>query len=232
MFCGSEFNGDISKWKVSNVTNMNSMFLKSQFNGNISKWDVSNVTDMNGMFCDSKFNGNISKWKVSKVTDMSSMFLKSQFNGNISKWDVSNVTDMNCMFRFADFNGDISKWNVSKVDNMVLMFYQIARIRVHSAVSKEAPIEKPQIRCYTGFAVNTASGIIVGLEIAVVFSIIPCHGSKRFAGRYEAGGIVQHIGAPGNFAEVFCQNNIANSGVTYCSRIYYSESIGGAFYRI
>ena len=38
------------------------MFLASNFNGNISNWDVSNVTNMNYMFDDSKFNGDISKW--------------------------------------------------------------------------------------------------------------------------------------------------------------------------
>lgn len=41
LFYYSEFNGDISKWDVSNVENMNSMFEESSFNGDISKWDVS-----------------------------------------------------------------------------------------------------------------------------------------------------------------------------------------------
>ena len=45
------------------------------FNGNISSWDVSNVTDMCSMFSDCKsFNKDISKWDVSKVTDISFMF--------------------------------------------------------------------------------------------------------------------------------------------------------------
>ena len=44
MFYDSQFNGDISKWDVSNVTNMSVMFSDSQFNGDISNWDVSNVT--------------------------------------------------------------------------------------------------------------------------------------------------------------------------------------------
>ncbi len=38
-----KFNGDISKWNVSNVTNMSHMFEKSKFNVNISNWNVSNV---------------------------------------------------------------------------------------------------------------------------------------------------------------------------------------------
>lgn len=38
---------------------MKGMFQKSTFNGDISKWDVSNVTDIGAMFYKSKFNRNI-----------------------------------------------------------------------------------------------------------------------------------------------------------------------------
>ena len=43
LFEHSDFNGDISKWNVSNVENMRYMFYRSVFNNDISKWDVSNV---------------------------------------------------------------------------------------------------------------------------------------------------------------------------------------------
>ena len=51
-FPGShKFNGDISKWVVSKVTNMENMFYSAPaFNGDISKWDVSSVINMNLMF--------------------------------------------------------------------------------------------------------------------------------------------------------------------------------------
>jgi surface protein len=39
---------------------MSELFDKSEFTGDISKWDVSNVTDMGNMFRYSKFNGDIS----------------------------------------------------------------------------------------------------------------------------------------------------------------------------
>jgi len=39
---------------------MSFMFAFSLFNGDISVWDVSSVTDMTCMFYDSKFNGDIS----------------------------------------------------------------------------------------------------------------------------------------------------------------------------
>jgi surface protein len=74
MFYNSKFNGDLSQWNVSNVTNMSYMFEKSQFNNNLRTWDVSNVTNMGGIFRGSQFNGDISQWDVSNVVDMSYMF--------------------------------------------------------------------------------------------------------------------------------------------------------------
>ena len=127
MFDGaSSFNGNISSWNVSAVTNMNRMFSgTSSFNGNISGWDVSAVTNMNRMFSGtSSFNGNISGWDVSAVTNMNRMFSgTSSFNGNISSWNVSAVTDMNSMFSQASkFNQPLNNWNVSAVTNMNRMF--------------------------------------------------------------------------------------------------------------
>merc|ERR1719316_2649657 len=70
----------------------------SRFNGDLSKWDVSRVTGMSSMFGDSSFNGDLSKWDVSQVTTMYGMFAVSSFNGDLSKWDVSQVISMNEMF--------------------------------------------------------------------------------------------------------------------------------------
>lgn len=38
------------------------MFYKSSFNGDISKWDLSNVTDMEYILKNNKFVGDISIW--------------------------------------------------------------------------------------------------------------------------------------------------------------------------
>ena len=86
----------------------------------ISKWDVSNATDMKIMFyeCDELESvGDISKWDVSNVIDMYSMFYDCKsFNQDISDWDVSSVTIMAFMFcNCESFNQDLSGWNVSKV---------------------------------------------------------------------------------------------------------------------
>ena len=50
LFFKSNFNGDISRWDVSNAISMESMFFQSYFNKDISNWDVSNVVNMKGMF--------------------------------------------------------------------------------------------------------------------------------------------------------------------------------------
>jgi surface protein len=52
MFFGcSSFNGDISTWNVSNVTNMSSMFENAtNFNQPLNSWIVSTVTNMPSMF--------------------------------------------------------------------------------------------------------------------------------------------------------------------------------------
>ena len=76
LFWGTDFNGDISDWDVSNVTNMEYMFFMCKnFNQDISSWDVSNVTNMEGMFCECKsFNKDISTWDVSNVKSMDGIF--------------------------------------------------------------------------------------------------------------------------------------------------------------
>jgi hypothetical protein len=81
------------------VTNMKELFQwKWGFNDDISKWDVSSVTNMNSMFNQTPFNGDISGWNVSNVTNMYSMFSSTPFNGDIYRWNIlptcNNVTDL------------------------------------------------------------------------------------------------------------------------------------------
>ena len=125
-FDRDSFNGDLSEWDVSSVTDMRYMFQEAAaFNGDLSEWDVSSVTNMRNMFNSAQaFDGDISAWNVSSVTDMRKMFWgAAAFNGDISAWNVSNVTSMDIMFASATkFNGDISAWNVSSVTSMDAMF--------------------------------------------------------------------------------------------------------------
>ena len=78
------------------VEDMLNMFSHSQFNGDISKWDVRNVSDMSYMFANSQFNGDISQWDVSNVKNLSNMFSYSQFNIDLSGWstELANISNI------------------------------------------------------------------------------------------------------------------------------------------
>ena len=106
---------DLNDIDTSKVTDMSYLFSALEFNGEISNWDVSNVTNMRYMFYGCKsFNQDISNWDVSKVIDMDSMFYGCKdFNQDIYDWGVSNVNDMRAMFYGCkSFNQDISSRNV------------------------------------------------------------------------------------------------------------------------
>ena len=111
-----EFNGDISRWNVSNVENTCSMFYGAKsFNQSICDWDVSNVTTMEDMFYGAdSFNQPIGRWDVSNVENIVSMFDHAEtFNQPIGDWNISNVTDMNYTFYCAEqFDQDLSKWKL------------------------------------------------------------------------------------------------------------------------
>ena len=130
------------------------------FAGDISRWDVSKVTDMSSMFFyATSFNGDISGWNVSKVADMSSMFFgATSFDQDISGWNVSKVADMSSMFSEAtSFDQDISQWDVSNVTDMIRMFYG-ARSFIHTLEQwKEhvAPVSVLKDAMFWGSGVKT-----------------------------------------------------------------------------
>jgi surface protein len=111
--------GHISDWNTSRVTNMTSAFSRrARFDEDLSRWNVSNVSDMSYMFSGATFNGDLSRWDVAKVTNMRGMFYRAtQFNGDLSQWNVSRVIDMSCMFCGAShFDRDLSRWDIGRLE--------------------------------------------------------------------------------------------------------------------
>ena len=111
---------DVSEWNVSNVTNMEKMFIGcDKFDNDLSKWNVSNVTNMEKMFIGCrKFKGvGLNSWDVSNVENMSGMFKNCiNLSEDLSNWNVSNVKYMSSMFYYCLlFDCNLSKWDVSKV---------------------------------------------------------------------------------------------------------------------
>jgi surface protein len=125
------YEGDFNDIDTSKIKDMRDL-IPPRFNGDISKWNVSNVTDMESMFEDcTKFNVDLSEWDVSNVENMSWMFSNcNTFEGKgLENWDVSNVTNMKRMFANCD-NLDIDKtfdWNPIKMVNMERMFVNVKK---------------------------------------------------------------------------------------------------------
>jgi len=121
----TSFNGDISGWDTSSVTDMDGMFRNAtSFIGDISGWDTSSVTDMRYMFDGaSSFNRDISGWDTSSVTSMHRMFAGAvNFNQDISGWNTSNVTDVSRMFLGAgSFDQNLGSWNIGNISAFLPM---------------------------------------------------------------------------------------------------------------
>ena len=138
------FNGDISNWDTSKVTDMSYMFAmdnqatEHQFNQNIGSWDVGEVTNMSNMFNNSIFNQDIGNWDTSKVTSMAYMFTSNGiFNQDINTkdytagsrlaWDVSACTDFQNMFNNSTgFATSVNKWKIYTGSSNVTMSYMFA----------------------------------------------------------------------------------------------------------
>jgi len=83
----------------------------------ISKWDVSQVTDMSELFHDPQglfkdFNEGITGWDIGRVKDMSFMFKDAQkFDQDISNWKFDDIVRMTSMLDGAgSFEQNLCAW--------------------------------------------------------------------------------------------------------------------------
>lgn len=124
----TSFNGDISKWDVSNVSNIGTLFKgATSFNQPIGNWDVSNVSSFDSTFQDAtSFNQPLDDWNISSAESVDAMFAgATSFNQPLNSWSdkLAGISSLRFMFKNAKaFNGDISEWDVSTIRNMTGMF--------------------------------------------------------------------------------------------------------------
>lgn len=146
---------DLNFIDTSEVTDMSNLFDQEDFEGNVSEWDVSNVTNMAFMFsCCGHFRGDLSRWETKKVTNMFAMFKGcDEFDGSgIENWDVSKVTDMSDMFRSCPkFNADLTNWHdLWKLEHASRMFRDCISFEGKGVDKWETPALENMVEMFSG----------------------------------------------------------------------------------
>jgi surface protein len=128
----------LSKWNISSVTDLSSLFLNNMSltdASGIKNWDVSNVEMMYMLFacCFELEEIDLSNWSTPSLTNMAYMFASMYYSQNYSlisklkkihlseKFDTSKVTDMSRLFyndRFIEDYSFLQLFDTSSVINM------------------------------------------------------------------------------------------------------------------
>ncbi|WEV67106.1 BspA family leucine-rich repeat surface protein [Bifidobacterium sp. ESL0769] len=125
--------GDLSRWDMSNNTNVRDMFEsnpKLLSVGDLSGWNLSHAKCAEWMFLDTGISsvGNVSHWGMGQVTDMQGIFANmpnlTEVPG-IKNWDVSKNTWFTCFFQddYALKSLDLTGWSTDAATDMLNMFF-------------------------------------------------------------------------------------------------------------
>lgn len=136
LFDQEDFEGDVSLWDVSGVTNMEYMFYKCEhFNCDLSKWEPKSLQDAHGMFsyCYEFEGRGLENWEVPELKDAHDMFEEcSNLDFDITKWKPVSLEQSQRMFiRCKKFKGKgLDEWKTPNLDNMVEMFVDCKNLDV------------------------------------------------------------------------------------------------------
>ena len=125
---------DLSRWELSSLTNMHSMFYRattvSSFLHGAKDWDVRKVEDMSNMFqwsaCGTLID--LSGWKTTSLRNMDNMFRdfpkwSGTCSANLSGWDLRSMTSLDGVFYNSKWTVlDLTGWNTSNIVSMAEMF--------------------------------------------------------------------------------------------------------------
>ena len=107
-----DYLGELEKLEHGNYTTYGLFENLDPYNIDISKWDVSHIKDMQSMFkgCEN-LNCDLSNWDVSNVKWMTNMFNGcKKLNCDLNNWDVKNVKDMSDIFKKCPLEKNPPKW--------------------------------------------------------------------------------------------------------------------------
>lgn len=121
---------DLNFIDTSKIINMSCLFQNSNFNGNINKWNVSNVKNMDCMFSSAfKFNQPINNWNISHLLIANAMFKNAlSFNQDLDNWKFNSSCSVDdFLFGATSFKSKLPKNLVHKqiVEYYIHVIYEL-----------------------------------------------------------------------------------------------------------
>ena len=147
--CKSFYSVDFSKWTISNITNIESMFQLTnmiEIPKSLSNLMTTKLTNMRGLFCKCTHleTKNQEKLKFGNSSTQNVKDMSLLFNGcrklkqiELKGLEVKNVEDMSYMFsRCTELKEvQLGKWNTGKLQNVCGMFNKCEKLSSLSGIS-------------------------------------------------------------------------------------------------